>query len=244
MKNFITSQTHDIYNWKIAPYPLSNLGPSASVFTNSLRFIPTIHSASDAFNAANIPNNVPKRGPIKTFNEPELAKDHIDVDYAHQLWMDHILPLANQGYELLSPSVTTGDVGFDWLTDFFTKCNNQCSVSAVDIHHYSNSAQQFINATERFRNAFHYQIWITETACQDYSGGNQQCNQDEVNAYYHAIMEYVLSKPYIEKIAYFGLFTPSEETANNVGVSNSMISCSGGNCMPNSLGYRFINAKS
>ena len=47
---------------------------------------------------------------------------------AYSLWLQHIEPLTQLGYELIAPAVTTGSAGLTWLTTFMKLCKTGCTV--------------------------------------------------------------------------------------------------------------------
>jgi hypothetical protein len=243
--NFFTGQTDTIYNWALEKYSSDDLGQAAQVF-EKMEFIPTVHSASDAFNIPNV-LTAGYASRVFTFNEPEITgQASMSPDYAFQLWKSYIQPLTGKGYELFAPAVTTGSQGFDWITSFLKLCNGGCQISRMNLHYYGLQVEDFTSAIEQFHNAFNMQIWVTEIGCVNYSGGSGACDQATFNTLYSSAMSYVESSSVIEKISWFGFFTASE-LPNGVPAVNSMIDCASGpgaDCKPNALGDLFINGKS
>lgn len=47
------------------------------------------------------------------------------------LWWANMEPLVNQGYQLVSPAVTSGSSGKPWLQSFINQCGG-CHVRAVN----------------------------------------------------------------------------------------------------------------
>jgi Glycosyl hydrolase catalytic core len=62
-------------------------------------------------------------------SRPDVNK--IDAGAWFTAHMEHIKPLQNLGYQLFTPSVTTSDDGFKWLTQFMGMCNGNCGVCAI-----------------------------------------------------------------------------------------------------------------
>ena len=61
------------------------------------------------------------------FRPEQPSQANMSPQEAHGLWTAHIEQLTQLGYELISPSVTTGSAGFKWLSDFMGLCKT-CSV--------------------------------------------------------------------------------------------------------------------
>jgi len=238
LEHFV-SNNPAIYNWHITKYTQDDLGPSLKIF-ETMDFIPTIHGWAEV---PQIAGTLTKGYATKVFNVNEPDVNKIDAGAWFTAHMEHIKPLQNLGYQLFTPSVTTSDDGFKWLTQFMGMCNGNCGITAMNIHHYSINASQLVAASSRFNKAFDLPIWYGEVGCQDYSGKNQPCDQGTFNTFFTTVMDHVQSTPYVKHIAWFGFFTPSEIEANNVDTRNVMMDCGTGtsSCVPNQLGKTFLN---
>lgn len=85
------------------------------------------------------------------------------------MWKSYILPLADQGYTLISPACTNGPSGIQWYKDFFWKACTDCKVDVLATHYYGTDPTDLINYLIELHDTFHLDIWLTEFACQDFS---------------------------------------------------------------------------
>jgi len=236
LHNFKTNSNRLVYNWQLVKYVDFNVDS-----VGDFEFIPTAAKVGDV---QNIPNIV-KAGYAKYckfLNEPDIVGEaNTDAQYAVQLWYQYFEPLVALGYNLIGPSVTGG--GYAWLQTFLDSCNG-CHIYALDLHYYGISVDDF----EARANQFHQlrsdlPLWLTEVGCHDYSGNNQPCTQDVFNVFFPGVMNFVENTEFVQQIAWFAMFTPSE-LPMGIETVNSMITCSSSDntqCEPNSLGYQYLN---
>jgi hypothetical protein len=84
------------------------------------------------------------------------------------MWKTYMLPLADQGYMLISPACTNGPSGIKWYKDFFGACND-CKISVLATHYYGTDATDLISYLIELHDTFNMPIWLTEFACMDFS---------------------------------------------------------------------------
>ncbi|PVG00157.1 hypothetical protein CPB86DRAFT_702007 [Serendipita vermifera] len=172
------------------------------------------------------------------FNEPqELGQSNLTVKEAKTLWMENIKPLKTQyGVRLGSPATSSHPSGKNWTRDFLAECGTDCGVDFIALHYYGTNATVMINYITDFHNTFQMPIWVTEWACQDYSGDNNQCTQDEVRGYMNTTQTFMDSVDWVERYSWFGALVDNPITATNDLLTN------GGSIT--ALGYQYTNATS
>ncbi|KAJ2924934.1 hypothetical protein H1R20_g12130, partial [Candolleomyces eurysporus] len=166
-------------------------------------------------------------------NEPnQEGQANISPQRGAQLWRQHLQPLKSQGYTLGSPAPTNAPSGKTWLRDFFNTCPD-CSVDFIATHWYGTDAQQFIAHLQDYHGTFGRNIWVTEYACQDFSGRNQQCSGGQVSSFMQTTRNFMENTGYIQAYFYFGVL----HDMNNVQYTNKLIN---GDSSPNTLGRTYI----
>ncbi|KLO12832.1 glycoside hydrolase [Schizopora paradoxa] len=230
LSSFVTSNTKYTYNWDVTWVDgAQQLG---------LEYLPMLWNSSQA-NVQKFQNTV-KAGYAKYvlgFNEPDLAQQaNMSPQQAAQAWIQYIEPLRSQGYSLISPVGSGGPQGKQWMTEFLQACNGGCTLDGMAVHYYGTSAQSFIDYVSDTYNTFQVPIWVTEFACEDFSGQNIQCTWDQTVTYYQSTITWMEAQSYV--VAYFA-FGP---LANMVDVNpyNQMLNTTtGGPSSP--LGVDYIN---
>ncbi|KAF5364146.1 hypothetical protein D9756_000555 [Leucocoprinus leucothites] len=167
-------------------------------------------------------------------NEPNQSgqSDMSPADGAN-LWWKYLNPLKDQGYFLVSPACTNAPSGKTWIKDFLDHCNG-CHIDALALHWYGTDAQQFIDYVSDFYNTFKKPIWVTEFACQNFSGdGKGQCSYDEVFAFMRKVTSWMDSTWYVQEYFAFGAM----HDMYNVNPANQLLSSSG---KPTDLGRLYI----
>lgn len=138
---------------------------------------------------------------VMGFNEPnEPSQSNLDAGSACQLWKDHVAPLKNQGYRLISPATTSAPNGKVWMQDFF---GHGCDADVVALHWYDIDADAFIAYVQDFHNTFGKNIWVTEYACQNFNGG-AQCSRDKTFAFHDKVTKWMESQDFVEHFFPFG----------------------------------------
>jgi hypothetical protein len=180
-------------------------------------------------------------GPVFSLNEPDQGgQANCDVATAVSLWFEYIQPLGNQGYQIISPACTNSPTGFGWIQSFVSQVQQQGGwMNGVATHLYSTDLSYSISFLQSFISAFpNYPIWVTEYACEDYSGANQQLDYNGVVAYMTSLSNWMFENPSIEVSFAFAFFSQQELVANNVNEYNSAI---GDNNEPSALGSTLLN---
>jgi hypothetical protein len=169
---------------------------------------------------------------VMGFNEPnQQGQSDMDAGHGAALWQQHIDHLHDQGYRTISPATTSAPSGIQWMRDFFKACQG-CRVDVVALHYYGTDADDMIQYIESFYNEFKKPIWVTEFACQNFSGG-RQATQDEIFAFMKKVTEWMDSTWYVEKYFAFGVM----HDMVNVNVANQLMDPKG---FPTPLGKVYL----
>jgi O-glycosyl hydrolase len=151
---------------------------------------------------------------LMSYNEPNLASQaNLSPQEAAQIWMDVGDPLKNQGYStILTPAVTSAPNGVKWLQDFFNACTN-CLFHAMALHIYATNSQDMIEYLTKMHNIFHMDIWVTEFACQDFTGG-PQAGAEQISTFMKNVTTWMDQTSFIRKYFPYGVATQAEININ------------------------------
>ncbi|EKM80218.1 hypothetical protein AGABI1DRAFT_113420 [Agaricus bisporus var. burnettii JB137-S8] len=166
-------------------------------------------------------------------NEPnEPSQSNMSPQDAAGLWKQYLEPLHDNGYTLISPACTNAPSGKTWMQDFFKACDG-CHVDRLAVHFYGTDAQDLIDYVEDMHATFGKQVWVTEFACQDFSGG-QQSNQQQVTEFMQKVTAYMDHTDKVGQYFAFGALT----NMGNVNPKNQLLNPSGNGLT--SLGKLYI----
>jgi len=170
------------------------------------------------------------------FNEPnQEGQAQMSVGDAVNLWQTHMLPLKWQGYTLVSPACTNAPSGLVWLRDFINQCHG-CQVDEVATHWYGTDKNDFISHINKHRE-FGRKIWVTEYACQDFSGRNQHCDADKTWDFMQTTQNFMDNDGDVRYYAYFGALDPwALHGVNKV----NLLKAEGTNGTPTPLGRQYL----
>lgn len=168
-------------------------------------------------------------------NEPNLAsQSNLDPNSAAQLWMQYILPLAQQGYnEFYTPAPTSAPDGATWLQNFIDACIG-CWFNGMNLHIYATNSADMINYLTLMYNKFNMTIQVTEFACQSFTPGEPQCTQDQAFAFMSNVTQWMDQTPFITKYFAYGFMTDI-----NIEPVNQLINQDG---TPTALGRLYIGS--
>jgi hypothetical protein len=224
LKNFVSPKVRFIYSWS----PWKPAGSDAL----GLEFTPMLWGSKQVAQF----KQLVKAGYAKTalgMNEPDHSgQANMSPDDAVTLWRNNMEPLVSQGYQLVSPAVTSGSGGKPWLQSFINKCSG-CHIDAIALHWYGTDPQALISYVQGFHTTFGKDIWITEFACQNFSGG-PQCSQSDVVNFMNVVTAFFDNTSYVKRYFWFGAMH------NMVGVNpdNQLMNSDG---TPNSLGRNYMS---
>lgn len=167
------------YNWS----PIPN-----STFDNTgLQFVPMLFGATSGNSQSfytQVKNMIDGGRNITWvlgFNEPDgcgsgqYGGSCLDAQTAAETWIREIEPLKDLGVKLGGPAVTSAPTGFNWLQNFFTHCDGQCTPDFLPIHYYGDfqgfaSHVGQVNATYQNISS----MWATEWAFPNQNLENTQ----------------------------------------------------------------------
>jgi len=76
-------------------------------------------------------------------------------------------------------------------------------INALAVHVYGTSAQDFIDYVTDFHQTFGYNIWVTEFACQDFSGGTPR-SYDDAFAFMREVTSWMDKTPFVDMYFAYG----------------------------------------
>ncbi|KZT19005.1 glycoside hydrolase family 128 protein [Neolentinus lepideus HHB14362 ss-1] len=136
---------------------------------------------------------------ILGFNEPDnTGEANMAPADAANLWEQYIQPLSAQGITLVSPAVTNGGSGLDWMDEFIGNCTG-CTMDAIAIHWYggwTGDLEPFVESFEKYNKP----IWLTEF------GLSWDAGVDSYEQFLPLALEYLDGNANVEKYAFFGAF--------------------------------------
>jgi len=157
------------------------------------------------------------------FNEPDISSQaNMDAGTAASLWRQYLSPLKNEGITLLSPATAAGP---SWLTGFVKECPD-CKWDYTAVHVYTTTVSSFQTAVTAYKD-FGAPVMVTEYACHDYSGKNQQCDSGDIWAFMQGTNGWMDSQDWIAGYFFFAPMTSSELESNNINGANALISSDG-----------------
>lgn len=216
------------YNW--SPNPVSTL--------SSLPFLPLLHGLDDVSSStADTLSTLPSTSThLLAFNEPDGTTSSggsaISPSDAAQAYIQYLVPLREQGWNISHPATTGSTSGLDWLQKFNASCwsiapDTGCVADFVALHWYGDFAglagwlgtlREFYH-TNASSGAVSDDIayWITEMALP-------QGSEDETVAMLNQSMNYLDGLEYVAGYAWFGTDRKSSEwdgyTGGKVAVFN------------------------
>lgn len=166
-------------------------------------------------------------------NQPGQAL--MSVQEGSYLWRNFMMPLKQNGYRLLSHSVSSAPSGLTWLLEWKKDCPDcWATVDALSLHYYSPDADGFIAYMKNMHAKLGKPIMVTETACEDFSGEGRRCSPAQAEAYLNKITKWMDETDWIQGYFYFGLWA---NPPGGVSASNSLMNADG---TPNRLGLKYI----
>jgi len=172
----------------------------------------------------------------------EASQSNMSYQDGINLWNAEIRPYGDKGMKLISPSVTSAPSGVTWFKNFFAHCgynsngvDDKCGVDALSVHYYGTTAKAFEDYITSFHTDFGLNIWVTEFACQNFSGSGGQCSKDDVWSFMTSVTSWMDQTSWVEAYFAFGLL----HDMWNVNYDNQLMASDGS---PTDLGKLFINA--
>jgi len=231
LPKFQSSHTHYIYNWQLKVY--GDVDPSKY----GMQFIPMVHSAKDASGAREA---VTASGAkiLFGFNEPDQpGPPDLSPSAAVQLWRQYIDDLSQDGVQLISPAPTNSHAGVLWIQDFMRLCTG-CHVSAIAAHYYGTDPADFKSHVTMLHNTLGLNIWITEFACEDFSGANKQSSAGQVSDFLTQTQSFLEGADFVVAYFWFAPMTRAEIQGIGVSPDNALMNDDGS---PSTLGTKYLN---
>ncbi|KAF7352920.1 Glyco-hydro-cc domain-containing protein [Mycena venus] len=167
-------------------------------------------------------------------NEPnELGQSNMDAWSGISIWKQYMRPLADKGYTLISPAMSSRPNGKDWMKTFMANCDD-CKVSGIATHWYGTDLEEFKSYVTYWHDTYNLPVYVTEYADQDFNGG-PQATMDEIWAFMVGATSWLNSQDWVKAHCWFGAM----EGMDNVNPLNKLMNDAGD--APNDLGYYFIN---
>jgi len=124
---------------------------------------------------------------------------------------------------------------------FFAACggNDMCGVDVIALHWYATDIgnfKKYVNSWKKYNKP----LWITEMACEDFTGKNQQCSKDQIFNLMKEAIAWMDQDPQIENYYWFGAF----RDMTNVNPLNALMYPQKDpqhNGKPTKLGLYYIN---
>ncbi|KAI0254316.1 glycosyl hydrolase catalytic core-domain-containing protein [Lactifluus subvellereus] len=232
LSKFQSPHTRYIYNWQLDGYG-GNIDPSKYGF----EYIPMVHDSSSAPRAREVVTSTGAKI-LLTMNEPDQSsQSNMSPSEAVKLWLQYIDSLSQDGVRLISPACTNSPDGFKWMVEFMNACNG-CHISAIATHYYGTDPGDFENHVNKLHDTFSRNIWVTEFACQDFSGQNHQCDNGQVWNFLTQTQNFLEGAAFVEAYFWFAPMTQSEIQVQNVNRLDSLMKDNGS---PSDLGYKYLN---
>jgi len=76
-------------------------------------------------------------------------------------------------------------------------------IDAIAVHVYGTSAQDFIDYVTDFHTTFGLYIWVTEFACQDFSGGTP-CSLDDAFVFMREVTSWMDKTSFVDMYFAYG----------------------------------------
>lgn len=89
-----------------------------------------------------------------------------------KMWDEEICPYS-KGKLLVSPSTNQAPSGDAWIKSWLPQV--KCQPDVIAVHWYGLDSAAMIAQLKQWNTDYNKPLWITEFACQDYSGKNQPC---------------------------------------------------------------------
>ncbi|KAJ7914647.1 hypothetical protein B0H13DRAFT_1564723, partial [Mycena leptocephala] len=117
------------------------------------------------------------------------------------MWKQYLEPVKSRRNVRLGSPAPSGAVGsIDWLTNFMTACGSDCSVDFLVLHQLLwDERNRFREFLEKYHDIFQLSIWVTEWACQNMAGPQNQCSVSEVTEFMKATQAFMNEMEWVER---------------------------------------------
>jgi hypothetical protein len=155
-------------------------------------------------------------------NEPDISSQaNLSPAEGARMWNRHFCGLKSQGYTLISPAPATGP---RWLQEF--RRHGVCDWDITAVHVYTTTVESFQHAVGAFR-VLGKPIMVTEYSCNDYSGRNQQCDEQQIWQFLAGVNGWMDSQDDVLGYFFFAPMTNWELEQNQINGANALITADG-----------------
>ncbi|SAM85417.1 uncharacterized protein UBRO_07381 [Ustilago bromivora] len=134
---------------------------------------------------------------------------------------EYLLPLKQKGWYLVGPSTTNAPDGKVWYQNFKKACPDTFNkLDSIAIHYYGTSSDDFKQYLQDWHQTFGKDIWVTEVACQDFSGKNNQCSKEESTAFANGIATFMNAQDWVKGFAPFAVIQNLQGVSETQRLSN------------------------
>ncbi|KAF7372326.1 Glycoside hydrolase family 128 protein [Mycena venus] len=168
-------------------------------------------------------------------NEPqEPSQANITAAEGAVMWKKYLEPLKARGIRLGSPAPSGSPTSKPWLQDFITECDGNCTVDFLALHWYNTNATAFKEFLCDFHHEFQRNIWVTEWACQNMNGPDNQCTLTEIIDFLRETQLFMDQTDWVERYAWYG----AKRNLHGVNPNDAMVDPDG---VINDLGRQYIS---
>ncbi|KAJ7920088.1 glycosyl hydrolase catalytic core-domain-containing protein [Mycena leptocephala] len=168
-------------------------------------------------------------------NEPqESSQANMTPAAGAEMWKRYLEPLKTRGIRLGSPAPSGSATSKPWLQGFMAECDGNCTVDFIAIHWYNTNSTAFKEFITDFHDEFHLNIWVTEWACQNMSGPEDQCSLTQVVDFLRETQTFMDQMDWVERYAWYGV----KRDLHGVNQDNAMMDPDG---VINDLGRQYIS---
>ncbi|KAJ7882232.1 glycoside hydrolase [Mycena olivaceomarginata] len=235
MSQFLSPQVPWYYNWKPEP--------SDDATGLSVEFVPMLwgknqtetfsETINDTISALNVTT-------VLGMNEPqEPGQSNLTAAEGAHMWQQYLEPLRSRNIRLGSPAPSGAPGSTEWLTNFLNECGQGCTVDFLVLHSYGTNATAFKEFLVNYHEVFKLNIWVTEWACQNMQGPQNQCSMSDVTEFMQETQEFMNQMEWVERYAWYGAKTAAD--MHGVNIKNAMMDTDG---VINDLGRQYIDTLS
>ncbi|KAJ7502320.1 glycosyl hydrolase catalytic core-domain-containing protein [Mycena galericulata] len=150
------------------------------------------------------------------------------------MWKQYLEPPRARGIRLGSPAPSGSASSKLWLRNFTAACGVDCTMDFLALHWYNTNATAFKEFVTEFHDEFDLNIWVTEWACQNMSGPDDQCTSSEIIAFLEETQTFMDQTVWVERYAWYGV----KRDLNGANEDDAMMSPDG---VKTDLGRQYIS---
>lgn len=219
ISNFDFGDVSWFYSWDATP-------GWANAPVDQLMYCPMLwgYKSTDSFRQ-NVLNNLDAKANqhkcAMAMNEVnQQGQSLMSAEQGCQLIEEYLLPLKEKGWYLMGPSTTNAPDGKTWYQNFQKACPDTFNkLDSIAIHYYGTSSDDFKQYLQDWHTTFGKDLWVTEFACQNFSGG-AQCNSDQTNAFASTMADFMNSQDWVKGWAPFAVIQNLQGVSETQRLSN------------------------